>query len=137
MHHSRQPDLIGVVTHYIVGYKKEESDVLLKFLYDHIAYGADFQARVKWEAKTVVVWDNRVTGHTAIMDWVNVSAMSVTIFAIHLADHLHRVSVVILPASLLKRSVHMRLHSKANRLRGGGYLRTTSEAAVVFFRSFA
>ena len=43
------------VTRYIVGYKKEESDALLKFLYDHIAYGADFQVRVKWQEKTVVV----------------------------------------------------------------------------------
>ncbi|MCJ1372976.1 hypothetical protein MMC20_004202 [Loxospora ochrophaea] len=58
-------------TRHIVGYKKEESDALLKFLYDHIAYGADFQGRVKWEEKTVIVWDNRVTCHSAILDWVN------------------------------------------------------------------
>lgn len=45
------------VTRYIVGYKTEESDNLLKFLYDHIAVGADFQARVKWQKGTVVVWD--------------------------------------------------------------------------------
>ena len=45
------------VTRGIVSYKKEESDALLKFLYDHIAYGADFQVRVKWEKGTVVVWD--------------------------------------------------------------------------------
>ena len=49
------------VTRYIVGYKKEESDALLKFLYDHIGFGADFQARVKWAEKTVVVWDVSVT----------------------------------------------------------------------------
>ncbi|KAF2768064.1 TauD-domain-containing protein [Teratosphaeria nubilosa] len=58
-------------TRRIVGYKKEESDYLLKFLYDHIALGADMQARVKWEKKTVVVWDNRVCAHTAILDWVD------------------------------------------------------------------
>lgn len=46
-----------LVTKSIVGYKVEESDALLKFLYDHIATGADFQARVKWEAKSVIVWD--------------------------------------------------------------------------------
>ena len=46
-----------IVTRYIVGYKQEESQALLKFLYDHIAYGADFQVRVKWQEKTVVVWD--------------------------------------------------------------------------------
>src|SRR5690606_30323551 len=47
-------------TRYIVGLKKEESDLLLNFLYDHLAKGADFQARVRWEKGTVVVWDNRV-----------------------------------------------------------------------------
>jgi sulfonate dioxygenase len=56
-------------TREIVGLKREESDALLKFLYDHLAYGADFQARVKWEEGTVVVWDNRVTQHSALVDW--------------------------------------------------------------------
>lgn len=56
-------------TRYIVGFKKEESDYLLKFLYDHIAYSADLQARVKWAPKTVVLWDNRVTAHSALLDW--------------------------------------------------------------------
>ncbi|KAK3984053.1 putative alpha-ketoglutarate-dependent sulfonate dioxygenase [Cladorrhinum sp. PSN332] len=58
-------------TRSIVGLKKEESDLLLKFLYDHLAYGADFQARVKWQEGTVVVWDNRVTQHSALIDWKN------------------------------------------------------------------
>jgi len=56
-------------TRRIVGFKKEESDYLLKFLYDHIAMCADLQARMKWEKGTVIVWDNRVTAHTAILDW--------------------------------------------------------------------
>ncbi|KAF2435857.1 TauD-domain-containing protein [Tothia fuscella] len=56
-------------TRKIVGYKKEESDALLNFLYDHVAKGQDFQARVKWAPKTVVVWDNRVTAHSALLDW--------------------------------------------------------------------
>ncbi|KAK5055995.1 hypothetical protein LTR84_012546 [Exophiala bonariae] len=56
-------------TRYIVGFKQEESDYLLKFLYDHIALSADIQARVKWQPGTVVVWDNRVTAHTALVDW--------------------------------------------------------------------
>ncbi|KAI0131847.1 TfdA family taurine catabolism dioxygenase TauD [Xylariales sp. AK1849] len=56
-------------TRDIVDLKKEESDALLKFLYDHIAYGADFHVRVKWEEGTVVVWDNRVTQHSALVDW--------------------------------------------------------------------
>ncbi|KAI0432056.1 hypothetical protein F5Y09DRAFT_167820 [Xylaria sp. FL1042] len=58
-------------TRYIVGLKREESEAILKFLYHHIALGADFQARVKWEEGTVVVWDNRVTQHSALLDWKN------------------------------------------------------------------
>lgn len=45
------------VTRHIIGYKQEESDNLLKFLYDHIALGQDFQVRVKWTPGDVVVWD--------------------------------------------------------------------------------
>ena len=51
-------------TRYIVGFKKEESDMLLKFLYEHMAYSQDLQCRVKWEKGTVVVWDVR-----ALLDW--------------------------------------------------------------------
>lgn len=53
----------------IVGYKKEESDLLLNFLYQHIKQGVDFQARVKWTPGTLVVWDNRVTAHSALVDF--------------------------------------------------------------------
>lgn len=56
-------------TRYIVGFKKEESDYLLKFLFDHIAQSQDLQARVRWRPGTVVVWDNRVTSHSALLDW--------------------------------------------------------------------
>lgn len=44
-------------TRRIVGFKKEESDMLLKFLFDHVALSLDVQCRVKWQAGTVVVWD--------------------------------------------------------------------------------
>lgn len=50
---------ISAVTRYIVGYKKEESDYLLKFLYDHIALSQDLQIRARWAPGTVVVWDVR------------------------------------------------------------------------------
>ncbi|KAE9367846.1 alpha-ketoglutarate-dependent taurine dioxygenase [Stipitochalara longipes BDJ] len=56
-------------TRSIVGYKKEESDNLLNFLYDHIAFGADFQARVQWRPGMVIFWDNRLVAHTATMNW--------------------------------------------------------------------
>lgn len=56
------------VTRHIVGLKKEESDYLLKFLFDHIAQGADFHARVKWTEKAVVAWD--VSCHSCRMPLV-------------------------------------------------------------------
>ncbi|EIN13379.1 TauD-domain-containing protein [Punctularia strigosozonata HHB-11173 SS5] len=56
-------------TRRIVGLKKEESDNILNFLYDHIDKSADCQARVRWEPNTVVLWDNRITAHSAILDF--------------------------------------------------------------------
>jgi len=56
-------------TRRIVGLKREESENLLNFLYDHINKSADLQARVKWQPNTVVLWDNRVTAHSAIVDY--------------------------------------------------------------------
>lgn len=44
-------------TRYIEGWKKAESDHVLKFLYDHMAFSQDIQCRVKWSAGDVVVWD--------------------------------------------------------------------------------
>lgn len=70
-----------------MGLKKEESDALLGFLLAHISRGIDYQARIRWAPKTVVIWDvrlfwtydtnldrliniqNRVTAHSAIIDW--------------------------------------------------------------------
>jgi sulfonate dioxygenase len=43
-------------TTHIVGFKKEESDALLKFLYDHIAKGADYQVRASYRPGTVAIW---------------------------------------------------------------------------------
>jgi sulfonate dioxygenase len=49
--------------------KDEESDALLKLLFKHISLGQDLQVRVKWDNRTVSLWDNRVTAHTAISDY--------------------------------------------------------------------
>ncbi|TFK33752.1 hypothetical protein BDQ12DRAFT_738597 [Crucibulum laeve] len=56
-------------TKSIVGFKQEESEYLLKFLFDHLAKGADFQIRGNYKPGTVVVWDNRVTAHSATPDF--------------------------------------------------------------------
>ena len=45
--------------------------MLLNFLYNHIAMSQDLQCRLKWKQGTVVVWDNRVTAHSALIDWEN------------------------------------------------------------------
>ena len=43
-------------TKSIVGFKQEESEYLLKFLFNHISTGSDFQIRTRYEPGTVVVW---------------------------------------------------------------------------------
>lgn len=53
----------------IVGYKREESDALLGFLYQRISLSQDIQCRVRWRPRSVVVWDNRVTAHSGLVDW--------------------------------------------------------------------
>jgi sulfonate dioxygenase len=42
----------------IIGLKEEESDAILNLLYDHIERGSDFQIRVNWKPRTVVLWDS-------------------------------------------------------------------------------
>ncbi|CAI5758707.1 unnamed protein product [Candida verbasci] len=56
-------------TRRIEGLKIEESDYLLNFLYDHVTKGLDFQIRVNWKPNTVVVFDNRIVSHSAILDF--------------------------------------------------------------------
>lgn len=56
-------------TRDIVGLKVEESRALLQFLYTHLSYSIDLHVRAKWAPGTIVVWDNRRTGHSAIFDW--------------------------------------------------------------------
>ncbi|KAK6203068.1 taurine catabolism dioxygenase [Scheffersomyces amazonensis] len=53
----------------IVELKEEESDALLEFLFTHVEQAHDLQLRAKWEPNTVVLWDNRSTVHSAVIDW--------------------------------------------------------------------
>ncbi|KAF3048036.1 hypothetical protein E8E12_007988 [Didymella heteroderae] len=61
--------MIPGFTKSIVGLKTEESDAILKLLFTHILQGQDIQARVKWDDRTVALWDSKVTAHTAISDY--------------------------------------------------------------------
>jgi sulfonate dioxygenase len=53
----------------MVGLKDQETEMILKFLIDHICMGHDFQARVQWEKGSVVMFDGRTTLHTATVDY--------------------------------------------------------------------
>jgi len=55
----------------IQGMKDAESKLLLDFLLQHMIMGHDFQARVRWQPRTVVMFDNRSTLHSAIVDYID------------------------------------------------------------------
>ncbi|KAF2636340.1 taurine catabolism dioxygenase [Massarina eburnea CBS 473.64] len=56
-------------TQSIVGWDEEESDYMLKFLFDHINRGQDFACRVRYEPGTIVLWDQRITQHSQTLDY--------------------------------------------------------------------
>jgi taurine dioxygenase len=56
-------------TDRIKGIRQQESKVLLQMLFDHVAYGIDFQCRVHWEAHSLTLWDNRTVQHAACWDY--------------------------------------------------------------------
>lgn len=50
------------LTKYVVGMDREESDALLKTLYDHVAQ-PEFVWTHRWQLDDLVMWDNRPTMH--------------------------------------------------------------------------
>ena len=56
-------------TRSIVGLTERESDTLLQFLYEQI-HVAEFQLRVSWQPRALVMWDNESTQHYIIYDTV-------------------------------------------------------------------
>lgn len=55
-------------TQRIVGLKQHESDALLALLYDHCVR-PEFTCRLRWQPRTVAMWDNRTVQHYAIDDY--------------------------------------------------------------------
>jgi taurine dioxygenase len=58
---------INATTH-IVGLERSESDELLQFLY-RLSDKPEHQARLRWRADSVAIWDNRSTRHYATDDY--------------------------------------------------------------------
>ena len=56
-------------TQHIVGMLKAESDRLLQYLYSHID-PPEHQVRFRWRDHSVAIWDNRVTQHYALADYL-------------------------------------------------------------------
>lgn len=56
-------------THRINDIPPQESDRILRFIYDHIAYGVQFQTRFRWGNNSVAIWDNRCVQHNPAWDY--------------------------------------------------------------------
>jgi len=52
----------------LVGLSEAESDMLLRFLFEHTKQ-PEFQVRVLWDTRTLVFLDNRCTQHYAVADY--------------------------------------------------------------------
>jgi taurine dioxygenase len=52
----------------VVGLKENESDMLLRYLFEHTKQ-PEFQVRVRWDERTLVFLDNRCTQHYAVPDY--------------------------------------------------------------------
>jgi taurine dioxygenase len=56
-------------TTHVVGMSSHDSHRLLRYLFDHINQ-PEFQFRLRWQANSLVMWDNRVTQHYAVADYM-------------------------------------------------------------------
>ncbi|KAF7193415.1 Alpha-ketoglutarate-dependent dioxygenase cnsP [Pseudocercospora fuligena] len=56
-------------TKRIVGLDKDESDLILGYLFDVFEKNIDIQVRFRWSPRTSALWDNRITIHNASWDY--------------------------------------------------------------------
>jgi taurine dioxygenase len=54
-------------TRHIVGMKRDESDALLRLLFERIA-DPDIACRFRWRKNSLAMWDNRCTQHRVVAD---------------------------------------------------------------------
>ena len=57
-------------TRRINGVTRDESDMLLKYLFDLIVHNHDAQVRFNWRKNDLAIWDNRSNWHCATYDYV-------------------------------------------------------------------
>jgi alpha-ketoglutarate-dependent taurine dioxygenase len=55
-------------TKQIEGVTREESQTLLRHLFDHVK-NPNFHCRFRWQPNSVAIWDNRCTQHMAVWDY--------------------------------------------------------------------
>ena len=56
-------------TRNIINESQGPSDNILQFLYQHISK-PEFQVRFHWEDNSIAIWDNRITQHYAVCDYL-------------------------------------------------------------------
>jgi len=56
-------------TERIKGLRRKESDAILGMLFEHVTK-PEFQVRFRWSDNAVAFWDNRVTQHYAVNDYL-------------------------------------------------------------------
>jgi alpha-ketoglutarate-dependent taurine dioxygenase len=61
-------------TRRINGVTKDESDMLLHYLFDLVVQNHDAQVRFKWNKNDLAIWDNRSNLHCATYDYVEARA---------------------------------------------------------------
>ena len=61
-------------TRRINGVSRDESDLLLKYLFDMVVHNHDAQVRFKWRENDLAIWDNRSNWHCATYDYVEARA---------------------------------------------------------------
>ena len=61
-------------TRRINGVTKDESDMLLHYLFDLVVQNHDAQVRFKWRKNDLAIWDNRSNWHTATYDYAETRA---------------------------------------------------------------
>ncbi len=57
------------MTENVEGLSHDESDALLRQLYDHTTTNPDFQYHHQWQKGDFVIWDDRATLHAATADY--------------------------------------------------------------------